>query len=509
MGGTPHSLEMSCTISSLTIETPSAARAVSTARDNLNERTALLHRGRRHSYHTSTSSQSSVCNADAVYVRVDLFLNELKRRLDRLEKYRQDSLLQLDAQLERGYSALKDVRDSCSSYSSGELLWGAAKQRAIILVDTLENGYNDVMPSRRTLEEKAQAGMKLMESYLTELEARVHARKTNFLESGWRHMDNSMNATREIIEEGYDKARRAKDLLTDSISHALSRAAETRLIRYDELPIPWRVNPHILSGYRFHRTTLECITSVFRPSNETVNIWSHAVGLVIVLAIAFYYYPSSSTFQQFTNWDVFMAACFFAAAAKCLICSTMWHTMNGIADKCTLELFVCVDYTGIALLIAASILSTQWTAFYCEPVSRAIYMTMTLTLGIVGTILPWQESFNRQDMAWARVSFFVGLAITGFVPVIQLVLTRGTDWTLCFYAPLTKSMVVYFTGAIIYASQVPEKWAPGWFDYAGASHNIWHLAVLGGILFHYTAMMEFFQGAFKRADMASGACLAF
>lgn len=134
-------------------------------------------------------------------------------------------------------------------------------------------------------------------------------------------------------------------------------------------------------------------------------------------------------------------------------------------------------------------------------------MTMTTVLGVAGVILPWRESFNRPDMAWARVAFFVTLAVTGFAPVVQLNLTRGPAWTFYFYAPVTKSLMVYLTGAVIYASQVPEKWWPGLFDYAGASHNIWHIAVLLGILFHYTAMMEFFQGAFRRAMENDGCCI--
>lgn len=496
---------MSCTASTLTVErlSTSPSRASSTSR--VDESTSLLHRGRRHSYDSARERASSICNAEAVFVRVDLFLNELKRRLDRLEKYRQESLVHFDSQLERGYSALKDVRDSCSQYSSGELLWGAARQRATILVDTLETRYNDVMPSRETLEAKAQASMRVMEDYLFELESRVHERRKQILDSSWRRMDDSINATREILEEGYDKAKRAKDLLTDSITLALNRAAETRLIHYEDLPVPWRCNPHILRGYRFHATKVECVASIFHPSNETVNIWSHMIGLAIVLAIAFYYYPATQNFTLSTKWDVLIAACFFAAACKCLICSCMWHTMNSIADQCLLDRFACVDYTGISFLVAASILSTEWTAFYCEPVSRAVYMTLTAGLGIAGTILPWRESFNRADMAWARVAFYVTLATTGFAPVVQLNLTRGAAWTFYFYAPITKSVMVYVTGAIIYASKVPEKWSPGLFDYAGGSHNIWHIAVLGGILFHYTAMMAFFQGAFSRAS-ENGAC---
>ena len=496
---------MSCTAPSLTLETPSAqSRASSTSRDN--EQSTLLRRGRRHSYDTFRPRASSICNADAVILRVDLFLNEMKRRLDRLEKYRQERFLQFDAQLERGYNALRDVRDSCSSFPSSEVLWGAARHRATIVVDVFETRYNDVMPSRETFEQKAQASMRVMEAYLNELESRAHEGKKQLMESTWRRVDESLIATREIIGDSYDKALHAKILLQESVAHALSRARETRLILYEDLPVPWRGNPHILKGYRFNETTVDCIRSVFKPSNETVNIWSHAIGLLVVLSIAFYFYPTGGVYDLSTKWDVLIAACFFAAACKCLICSTMWHTMNSIADKCLYDRFACVDYSGIALLVAASILSTEWTAFYCEPVSRAVYMSLTIILGIAGSILPWRESFNRNDMSWFRVLFYITLSATGFAPVLQLNYTRGYEWTFYFYAPIFKSVCVYTLGAVIYALQVPEKWWPGTFDFVGGSHNIWHIAVLGGIFFHYGAMMEFFQGAFMRAG-EGGCCV--
>ena len=333
--------------------------------------------------------------------------------------------------------------------------------------------------------------MRIMEAYLNELEARAQSSRKNFMESTLRRIDSSI--TREILSE--------------SIAFALTQARETRLIHYEDLPMPWRGNQFILSGYRFCETPAACCRSVFAPSNETVNIWSHVIGLVIVLAIAFYFYPHTSAYPLSTNWDVLIAATFFAAACKCLICSTMRHTMNSIASPHLLSQFACVDYSGIAFLIAASILTTEWTAFYCEPLSRSVYMSLTIVLGLLGSILPWRESFNRHDMAWFRVAFYVTLAGTGFAPVIQLNYTRGYEWTFYFYAPLVKSVMVYFVGAVIYASQVPEKWCPGMFDYFGGSHNIWHVAVLVAIVFHYTAMMEFFQGAFQRALNEENCCV--
>ncbi len=343
-----------------------------------------------------------------------------------------------------------------------------------------------------------------MEGFLWELEARAYAVRDSGLSSvvdeGWRMAEESFGKAREVVDEGLEKARRAKETLKESIEHAIKRAQEHGLLKYEDLPHPWRVNPHITKGYRFSGSKIECIRSAFNFHNELVNIWSHAIGLLIVLAIAFYFYPASVNFSQSTRTDIFFAAVFFFAACKCLICSCMWHTMSSISEQNLMERFACVDYTGISLLIAASIMTTEYTAFYCEPVSRWIYIIMTATLGVAGVILPWHPTFNRADMNWARVAFYVSLAATGFAPVFQLSWTRGSEWSWYFYAPIIKSITVYLVGAIIYAGQVPERWLHGWFDYVGGSHNIWHLAVLGGILFHYTAMQRFFAVAFESRE---------
>ena len=370
-------------------------------------------------------------------------------------------------------------------------------------METLETRYKDALATRESLESKAQAGMRLMEDILADLEARALAVRegafSEMIDEGRRIAEGGVQKAREVVDEGIGKARRAKDTLKDSVDRAIKRAKEHRLIKFEDLPDPWKINPYITRGYRFSENKLDCVKSAFNFSNETFNIWSHAVGLGIVLSIAFYFYPASVNFSLSSKTDVFFTAAFFFAACKCLVCSCIWHTMSSISELTLLERFACVDYTGISLLIAASIMTTEYTAFYCEPVSRWVYIVSTATLGIAGVILPWHPTFNRLDMAWARVAFYVTLAATGFAPVFQLSWTRGGDWAWAFYAPIIKSVAVYLIGAIIYASKFPERWLPGWVDYAGGSHNLWHLAVLGGILCHYMAMQDFFAGAFKRS----------
>jgi adiponectin receptor len=376
----------------------------------------------------------------------------------------------------------------------------------------VEGRYQDALVAKETLHDRVYTGISLLEGILSDYEARAYKLRDQgfagaagtLMDEGRRVVDEGIERARGVVDEGIERARKAAETLEETVAQAIARAREHGLIRYEDLPIPWRVNPHIVKGYRFSDSKIDCIRSVFGISNELVNIWSHAIGLMIVLAVAFYFYPTSVNFSLSTKTDVFIAAVFFFAACKCLVCSTLWHTMNSVADLTLMERFACVDYTGISLLIAASIMTTEYTAFYCEPVGRWIYMTTTATLGIGGVILPWHPTFNRQDMAWARVAFYVSLGATGFVPILQLNMTRGETWAWEFYAPITQSIIVYLVGACVYALQVPERWFPGAFDYIGGSHNLWHFAVLGGILFHYLAMQEFFAGAFKRAEQDCG-----
>lgn len=376
------------------------------------------------------------------------------------------------------------------------------------MVHTLEGTYKDALAAKQTFEAKVQEGIKLMESLLSEFESRAYAMRDSALEpllgKRWqKRVDGGMEKVHVVLNDGLDEARHAKDTLKANLQATIDRAVEkarTQLIRFEDLPEPWKNNPYIHNGYRFHLRHIDCIKSTFGAHNETINIWSHLLGFLSILALALYVYPTTPIFTHSSIADVLVASAFFIAAAKCLLCSSIWHTFNCIAHNDSYDIFACVDYTGISLLVGATIMTTEYAAFYCEPISRWIYLSTTMILGIAGSILPWHPTFNRNDMAWARVMFYMALACTGFLPVFQLASTRGWDWVLYFYSPVLKSIGIYTLGAVLYAGKMPERWLPGCFDYCGASHNIWHFAVVVGIFFHYPAMQQLFGMAFERAE---------
>ncbi|KAL0474442.1 hemolysin-III related domain-containing protein [Neurospora intermedia] len=462
---------------------------------NAPERPALRNRRKSQLNARRKSFVNSIVDGEeALLLKMDAFLVELESRLEYWENYGE---LTLDSSIEVALSTLQAVRTRCSHVS--EEVMGAGRRRLHVLVETLETSYHEAMAAAGSLNEKAKVGIDLLDGLLEDLETQAAKLREKGLANA---AESLMGEGKRVMEEGIERAMRAAENLEDHIQRAINQAREKGLISYEELPIPWRINPHIQKGYRFSENKLACIRSAFTFSNELINIWSHAIGLILVLAVAFYFYPTSINFSQSTTTDIVIAAIFFFAACQCLACSVIWHTMNSVADVNLISMFACVDYTGISLLIAASIITTEYTAFYCEPVSRWVYMIATAFLGVGGVILPWHPRFNGQDMAWVRVAFYIGLSASGFLPIFQIWLTRGGMSVWEHYSPILESLFVYFLGALVYASKVPERWCPGMFDYVGGSHNLWHMAVLGGILFHYNAMQEFFSNAFRRAQDA-------
>ncbi|CEJ90776.1 Putative MPR-like GPCR protein [[Torrubiella] hemipterigena] len=463
---------------------------------------------RRHSFFVPRrlSIVEHFIDEESLLLKVDHFLSEMERRLEFIESYGDMS----EYSFSRAFGTLQTVRSRCAQASEDVL--DAGRRRLHVMVETIEARYQETLEAAESLQDKASVALELMESMLTEFEANAYKLRDQslanattaaeaLLDEGRRVANEGIERAKGVVDEGIERAKRAAYSLEEHIQQAVETARTTRRhLHYHELPMPWRNNPHILKGYRFVETKIECVTSAFGMSNEFINIWSHAIGLVLVLAVALYFYPSSINFSQSTKTDVFVACVFFVMACLTLVCSTIWHTMNAVADLDAISIFACVDYTGISLLIAASIMTTEYTAFYCDPISRWSYMSVTAFLGIGGVVLPWHPRFNGADMAWARVAFFVGLALTGFMPIIQLSFSHGLEFVADFYSPILKSVLVYFGGAIVYASKIPECWWPGMFDYVGGSHNLWHGAVLGGILFHYTAMQSFFSNAFLRAQ---------
>ena len=236
--------------------------------------------------------------------------------------------------------------------------------------------------------------------------------------------------------------------------------ANNRYLHYYELPLIWRENKYIINGYRFSLSHMLMFKLIFHFNhNESMNIWSHLIGLMIVLYICINHFPNTDVFQQTTWGDNLIMYVFLFAAIKCLVNSSLWHTFSCFAHYPTRQTFACVDYTGITVLITCSIISVEYCSLYNYPKLLMGYVGFSTLCGLAGFVFNWSSYFDKPECRSIRIGFFLGLSFSGATAMICKSYYEGIMATLSFSAPLVyKSFIWYLIGVGFYGGLIPERW---------------------------------------------------
>ncbi|KAI1321144.1 hypothetical protein EDD11_007710, partial [Mortierella claussenii] len=360
----------------------------------------------------------------------------------------------------------------------------------------MEDTYQHALHAKSTLKDKLSTAILILEEKYVELE-----------QTSFERMDDAIGILEKV------DSRAILDYTIDSIGAHRRAALEgaKRLLRFEELPEQWQENKYILSGYRFLSSKTQCFQSIFYVHNESGNIWTHLLGFFYFLAVGIYFFSGSNPYFSTPvstplrnlpyvpadGYDKLVFLVFFLAVYKCLLMSSLWHTFAQIAHESTMKCMACLDYVGISVLIAASVVVTEYYGFYCEAVFRNSYIAATALFGVAGVVIPWLSWFDQKETRWLRITFFLSMAASALLPVFHLMLIQGAGVTLEWIFPLLKSMGSYLLGVFLYANQYPEKLFPGRFDHLGSSHQLWHLCVLGGVYFHFTAALSFWERRYE------------
>ncbi|BFZ55701.1 inc metabolism membrane protein [Savitreella phatthalungensis] len=432
---------------------------------------------RRKTYGGRTSSNDEDIEESAAVLRLDLVLGKIERRL---ESYNREDF---EGKLQQAYDALKAIFNDSASRVGEE-----ARGRALVVVRLLEGKASVVLSAKDSVPERIHGARRFLEDALYDIENSYH-----------RTVVEKISHLQQELRKGtLEAAQRVR-----AIRRAVAMASD-RLLEYSELPYEWQNNPYIVKGYRFYESPVKCLVSVCQLHNETGNIWTHLAGFMFLGALALWAYPQTPAFSEMTFSDRMIFFVFVTAALKCLVCSALWHTFAHIANLDAMKRLACMDYVGISVLIAASIVTMEYHGFYCSPGYQAAYVGFTAALGLMGIVIPWFEWFDRVENRHYRIMFFLGIAISGALPVAHIMASQSVLRTLSFFAPVTKSIACYVVGVAIYASHWPERLSPGKFDSLGNSHQLWHLAILGGIYYHFRAVQQFHVSS---RGFACGSCV--
>ncbi|XP_073320802.1 membrane progestin receptor gamma-B-like isoform X1 [Pagrus major] len=267
----------------------------------------------------------------------------------------------------------------------------------------------------------------------------------------------------------------------------------------------------IISGYRHPRSSAtDCILSLFQLTNETLNIWTHFLPtwyflwkLVSVVLI-------QTAWQDSFTWPLLMfllSCCIYPLASSCA------HTFSSMSARARHICFF-FDYgalsfysLGSAISYSAYVFPDKWVngVFHQCYVSIAVVNTVICTaiacysrLGLpywqynYDTIKRFPECQSPKFSKYLRVFAFAYPYLFDNIPLFYRVfLCVGEGCTdndtnlLHFY-----HIALAFLTGFLFATHLPERLAPGSFDYIGHSHQLFHVCGILGTHFQMKAIEQ-------------------
>jgi adiponectin receptor len=425
-------------------------------------------------------------SAEEVLVeKLDNFLNSIESRLDNFERFFKSNAISTKdflSQIAQGNNQLSSTSSSQnfatlettgSSYSNASSTSQEVRKRRSSSVSTIKdisaNHLNQIY--QRLIAIKGS----VLKTSITNLEFLYNALHSHYnslydddLTFNKESLQERIITTIQYFDEKFTliddllkphKQQHINQLRYYNFNNALSQAKNSHL-HYYQLPLSWRENNYIIYGYRFSLSHLSTVKSVFQFfHNETMNIWTHFIGFLIVMYICLVHFPSTTVFQQNSVKDNISIYVFLAAAIKCLLGSCIWHTYSGFANFPVRARCACVDYTGITVLITCSVVAAEYASLYHHAVLLKVWISFSVICGATGFIFNWSPYFDKPECRSLRIGFFVGLAFLGITTTVVMAWNEGAMRSAKFFLPLFyKSFVWYAVGVVFYGGLFPERW---------------------------------------------------
>ena len=251
---------------------------------------------------------------------------------------------------------------------------------------------------------------------------------------------------------------------------------------FEDCPEFLQSNPYIINGYRINFTYSQCLKSICMYTNESINIWSHLLGVALFIyylyETIFYILP---IYKTSTSTDYLIVVLYSICFIFCFLFSTLFHIFCCHSKK-SCDFWLKLDLLGITLSLWGCYIPSIYYGFYCFRLWKIFYTSSIILMMIMNAIFQLHNSrVYTKKTDYKQIVFFVLLVAFGVIPAIHWIyLLNGFSNSLVTLF-LPKIVMMYLLGVIaflFYITKIPEKLFPGYFDYFGASHQCWHLLVI-------------------------------
>lgn len=243
--------------------------------------------------------------------------------------------------------------------------------------------------------------------------------------------------------------------------------------------------PAILSGYRVpYRSWRYYFYSAFQLHNETLNVWTHLLGVCVIL------YQMRSYFQELDiNTDSVLSTLlsFSITGIFSLAISALCHLLHGRSPYVHFIAFM-IDYigasvygfgVGVASIYGFSDASfyRQWESIYIPSLAMLCFLNFLTFCAVKLLFGDNPHNMNRKYML--MVSLVAQLAMC-VAPVCHRYINCLYDDTCSMSSlnHLTIIIIIFVLDMLAFSLHQPEKTWPGKFDLVGNGHQIFHILVV-------------------------------
>lgn len=204
---------------------------------------------------------------------------------------------------------------------------------------------------------------------------------------------------------------------------------------------------------------------------EPFSCYSHLVGVLLAVpGLAFLILQSKGDPWRTVGFAVYGASLILLYSA-----STLYHWLPLSAEK--EDLFRRFDHVAIYALIAGS-----YTPVCLVTLRGAWGWSLFAAVWVFALVGTWLKLFFRHHPRWLTTVLYLGMgwmAIVAVVPLAHALSIHALEW-------LFAGGLSYTVGAVIYGTQRPDP-----FPQVFGFHEIFHIFVLAGSVFHFVFMARY------------------
>ncbi|TKR87965.1 hypothetical protein L596_012284 [Steinernema carpocapsae] len=245
------------------------------------------------------------------------------------------------------------------------------------------------------------------------------------------------------------------------------------MLRSSEVPTLLR-RTHIHKGYRpLHRSPQYYVFSAFDCHNELINVWTH----LLPLAVLYTSYIQPEVFSAAPRVPVLIL---YFGVAVLFVGSSLAHLFHSRSPTDHFFWFL-IDFSGIAIFSVCIGVQRYACSTWDFPLYTYGYLPSLIIVAMLGQYLTTcyffvQKPFwkPREHIRFVSCAF---LAVWLFIPLLNRyfwpsdIPDPSRDWH-------TRAFQWLIVSGLFMGGGIPERFAPGLFDYVGYGHQIFHMCIL-------------------------------